>query len=421
MVDIPLHSIVVMVGTDGSGKTTWAHDHFPPNEIVGSQQLREQLLARGDNYQHQGMIWQELVRNVEMRLHWGSRVIVDHTNLNRWEQDTWANLSDTWGVPCVFVVVDQCHTQKLSHIMMRGTPVSVAEDLLVKQQAMLNVNKFSQRFNNQDGIRVINQPTHLKVAQVPRGLISDQLLVVGDVHGDYVGMKSAYDMAQRENRLLVWLGDVIDYGNQNLQCVKLAHKSVMANEAVMIWGNHERKISKWIRANWGQHYQGRLSEANMKTIREIDSLSPPRKQRFLAAWRALENMSQQCWHAHKWLFTHGAAHEFMWHNHSHRLPHQAGERAYFGETCAHAPVKADGYPNRVWNWVTQVPMHHSVVVGHDWLDRQNHEIVIKRNPQGGTVYCIDTGNSKGGRLTALAINTVTDQVDVRYVNEVAQP
>jgi hypothetical protein len=183
----------------------------------------------------------------------------------------------------------------------------------------------------------------------------------------------------------------------------------------MIWGNHERKISKWIDSNWGERYSGRLSEANTATVDQILSLNPERRQRFLSVWRALENHSQQFWRSNNWLFTHGAAGPQVWQTpHCHRLTGSLGEMAYFGQTDKVNPTRSDGYPNRVWDWVNSVPENHNVVVGHDWVDRTTNRVVTKRNNNGGTVYCVDAGNSKGGRLAAMQIDTLTQKTEEWY-------
>jgi hypothetical protein len=54
-----------------------------------------------------------------------------------------------------------------------------------------------------------------------------------------------------------------------------------------------------------------------------------------------------------------------------------------------------------------------VVVGHDWLDRDDHCFVHKQGDQGAQVWCMDTGNSKGGRLSALEIDLNTNKWEVK--------
>ena len=109
------------------------------------------------------------------------------------------------------------------------------------------------------------------------------------------------------------------------------------------------------------------------------------------------------------MFTHGAAAPEMWNIQGHRLQGDLGNMAYFGMVDTVAPTRQDGYPNRVWNWVDTVPSNKTVVVGHDWLDRESCQPVVKANNQGGKVIALDTGNGKGGVLSALEIDLTTNQ------------
>jgi hypothetical protein len=244
-------------------------------------------------------------------------------------------------------------------------------------------------------------------------ILPNRLLAVGDVHGNWPAMTAAWEYARSQNLFVVWLGDIVDYGRQNLKCVKLAYDTVRENRAVITWGNHEKKISRWIDSDLGHHYSGRLSDANRATISEIESISSERVARFRAAWKCLESASRQAWQNNNWLFTHGAAHSSAWNTSTHRLPGLAGEMAFFGEVDRDQSTKSNGYPNRVWRWVDVVPSHKFVVVGHEWVNNPSPMVAVKHGILGGTVICVDTGSSKGGALSAVEIDTVANSWEAR--------
>lgn len=414
MVDIPLHSMVVLVGTVGSGKQAWAREHFANFELLDVDMIRLQLFGRSNNHQHDSVVWKEIYRRAEQKISLGSRAVIVATNLKKGDRDPFVEIANKFGVNCYVITFDRAFDAKLQALEQRGWSQSAARSLLTKQEHTLKSGARSLVSDSSTRLFVVSSNAVANICSTNFDLPS-RLLVVGDVHGDFASMSQVVQMAQQEERTIVWLGDIIDYGSHNLKCVRLAYDTVISNKAVMIWGNHERKIGRWIAHSWGQNYRGRISDANLCTIREIERLNGERRQRFLAAWTALENQSQQCWRSNNWLFTHGAANQHMWHMcREHRLNNPEGELAFFGQTDRSNPTRADGYPNRIWDWVDSVPPNHNVVVGHDWVDRQNNLIVIKTNSQGGTVYCIDAGNSKGGRLAALAIDTQNNQVEERY-------
>lgn len=410
MVHICSHSLVVLVGTVASGKSEWARVRFSSWETVSPEKIRQELFGRSDNLENDTVVWNEIYRRVDSKLANGSRAVVDATNLKHSDREPFVHIAQMYGAQLVFVLFERSTERRQAVLLSRGLTRAYAETLISKQEQTLSA---SRKQLMRVPAEVINSNNVELVVGSPQ--LGSNLLAVGDVHGDFVRMQRVVAMAKAEQRQIVWLGDIVDYGPNNLKCVKLAYQTVASGQAVVIWGNHERKIGQWIKSNWGQNYRGRLSEANWATIREIESLNPQQRAKFLAAWKTLENNSQQCWRKDNWLFTHGAATPEMWHIiNTHRLSNPDGEMAFFGQTDRKDPIRKDGYPNRIWDWVNLVPSAHNVVVGHDWVDRQDCRVVTKTNPDGGRVFCVDTGNSKGGRLAALAINTQDQTVEERY-------
>jgi protein phosphatase len=367
--EIQLHSLILLWGPDFSAKHAWAQDHFGAHEIVTQAHIAHTLTGHTNSLINRIQIKEEIKHQVELRLSLGQQVvlILDHTS--HVDVHAWADLCDSLAASmCVVLFNQKLTTSRVPCV--RVDQVKFPEP---------NINK---------------------------------ILAVGDVHGDYAAMKMAYDHARINNLHIVWLGDVLDYGDHNLKCVHLAYQSVKLQQAHMIWGNHERKIGKWLDAQMGAYYRGRMSEANQKTIREIHSLAPHRQKRFLAAWKFLEHQSMQLLRMGAWTFTHGAVHPDAGQQSSHRLTGVAGEWAYFGEVHTATP-NSEGYPQRCWDWVNQLPAHAQVVVGHDWVDRTHMQVTVKTGSQGAQVWCVDTGSSKGGRLSALEIDLNTNKWETR--------
>lgn len=378
--------MVVLVGSTQSGKTAWAHERFPAYQIVRMHTITQEMCGRPDNHVHKHPVWQELLRRVTVKLSWGQTVVVDHTNLHKLDRQQFADLAQKYGARLQFVLFDP------------PTPDSPAHEHFQQKEAAAYYQCKRDLLNNwPDKVVEVDQVC----AHAPSP--PHRVLAVGDVHGDHAAMKAAAEYALDNDLHVIWLGDVVDYGDYNLKCVHLAYETVRSHRAHMIWGNHERKISRWLDADWGKNYTGRLSDASHKTIREIHSLNWDRKQRFLSAWRCLESVSMQAITLNNWLFTHGAAHPDAWNNPAHRLSGQAGEWAFFGEVQPHTKTE-QGYPVRCWNWVDQIPEHHFVVVGHDWIDRTHMQVIMKTGSKGGHAVCVDTGSSKGGHLSAVQID-----------------
>lgn len=393
MIKIPLHSLVVVPQVP-------VECSLPACELVSWQAnvdfsaLRKEISGREDNRLYDGVVWQEAYRRINLLLEHGNRVVFSGAFLHPRDVDSLTEIALKWGSRLYWVLED-------------------ADNVSATKQSQLYNQVVKKIQRAKTGVVV---DTQVQLAQPVRNLNPTGILAVGDVHGNLAAMQKVIAHAHENHLFIVWLGDVVDYGDHNLRCMRVAYETVIHNQAHMIWGNHERKISKWISSNWGQHFRGKLSEANQATIAEIQALPDTSRTRFHSAWRCLENLSTQHLVVDNWLFTHGSATPEMWHMTDHRLPGIHGERAYFGEVTDERAKTPQGYPVRTWDWVNSVPNNHTVVVGHDWLDHYNCCVTVKKGSAGGTVICVDTGSGKGGRLSGIAIDLKTQKWEERYFN-----
>jgi predicted kinase len=407
MKTISLHSIVATVGTFNSGKSQWCHDNFQPWEILNPDSIRLEITGKPDNLFHEAIVWQQIHQRALTKIQQGQRAVIDAPNLKSSDREPFVELARSFGIPVYFVLFENtsdCFSDS-----------GFESDILSKQkQMLLNSKKELARMN--DPAQHTGSPGEFCSAKHEFKMDNTKLAAIGDVHGNYSALKKAVDHAIQNNEFLVFLGDLVDYGDHNLKCMKLAYDLVAENRAHMIWGNHERKISRWITCDWGNTYRGNLTESNLKTVREISGLVPERRKKFAAAWNALESYSTQHLRLGDWVFTHGAVHSSVWGLDSpvYRLRGEAGNMAYFGQIDKTHPNRPDGYPNRIWDWVETVPAGLNAVVGHDYLDRANHGLVVKSNSHGGNVYCIDCGSGKGGRLCSLHIDLTTNSACPKY-------
>ena len=106
--------------------------------------------------------------------------------------------------------------------------------------------------------------------------------VIGDIHGlysDFVNFISELGytvenntIQHKDNRKILFLGDVVDRGQESLKMLKIMYNSVKYNGHYAIIGNHENKISQFFK-----HYNKfnnipPLNNANSETILELLSI-----------------------------------------------------------------------------------------------------------------------------------------------------
>ena len=398
---IPLHCIVLLIGPSKCGKSTWANTHFPSHEIIDPNQFRLDLCGDRHNHSMDHIVWSEIHRKTDLKLSLGQRVVIDASNLRYNDRKGFIEVAEKYGTQVFYVIA-------ITIPLDQRKSSSIKNDI-VKSNDLFN-SSFKEISSGDNGKASIVD-LECEIVKHPMNKIPSNLLVIGDVHGNYESLHRAIETAKNKDLFLVSLGDVVDYGGHNLKCIKTIYDLVRNGQASMIIGNHERKLDKWISSGWGANYKGKLSESNRVTIDEILSLNDVRRIKFLAAWNALLSWSSQHLVVNNFLFTHGAATQEMWDNTNRRLYGKDSNFAYFGEVDDENPVHDSGYPNRIWNWVDNVPMNKTVVVGHDWLDRVNCAIVEKKGKNGGVVYAIDTGSSKGGKLSGMIVDVERNSIE----------
>lgn len=115
--------------------------------------------------------------------------------------------------------------------------------------------------------------------------------VIGDIHGlytDFVNFISELGYTienntihHKDNRKILFLGDIIDRGQESLKMLKIVYNSVKYNGHYAIIGNHENKISQFFK-----HYKKfknipNLNNANSETILELLSINKSEQDKYI--------------------------------------------------------------------------------------------------------------------------------------------
>ncbi|HFH9837904.1 TPA: metallophosphoesterase family protein [Streptococcus suis] len=73
-----------------------------------------------------------------------------------------------------------------------------------------------------------------------------EYFVIGDVHGKYTMLVDLLSKWDRERQQLIFLGDLIDRGEDSKSCLELVCKLVTEEGARCLTGNHERMFLAWL-------------------------------------------------------------------------------------------------------------------------------------------------------------------------------
>ena len=76
--------------------------------------------------------------------------------------------------------------------------------------------------------------------------MKSEFFVVGDVHGKIELLKDLLTKWDEENQQLLFLGDLIDRGEDSKACLELVWQLVQEKNAICLTGNHERMFLAWL-------------------------------------------------------------------------------------------------------------------------------------------------------------------------------
>lgn len=414
---IPLHSLVILVGPAGGGKTTQA-DKFASYEIMSSEDVRYELTGDYQRMDTNDMVFKEIHRRTQLKLELGERVVVDATNLRKKDRMSLADIAFRVGVPVFYLVCNRDLDSKLADA--KDSWRLSASNTITKHDHIFRTNE--RDILRGDGVanvvdtrkedfEVVPKLDNVKLKENIELLGFRGLMVIGDVHAMIEPLKAATEWATQRNLFCVFLGDILDYGPNPIECVDHVYSIVTRGRGICLIGNHERKIERWIEQVKHNDVRVRLSDGNKVTTRAIEAMGPEARRKFETRYRALLGFSRHHWIVGNTLFTHGAAEPEMFDFHSARLVGRFETMALFGEVDNTAPQRADGYPTRVYEWVNRIPAGKRVMVGHDI--RSTSKPLVVKNASGGEAYFMDTGSGKGGRLTSADIIFQGDDLSVK--------
>lgn len=220
------------------------------------------------------------------------------------------------------------------------------------------------------------------------------MLVFGDTHGDYNLFEKAYNFAKSENFFFMSMGDLVDRGRQPFEVVKAMYEIVHSGRGGLVIGNHDDKFRRYI--------DGAKVSFSKDAKQTLDDVGPDRMEDFLKMYATIIDDKMFSSYFHKFddfTLVHAACHWRMWEP-NYVIGKTEKSRFIVGET--NGQKYDDGYPVRLYNWVEEVPMWKTIIVGHDKMPIHNIDItepMTVSNKNGGKVIFLDTGCGKGGFLS----------------------
>ncbi|KRB36597.1 polynucleotide kinase-phosphatase [Microbacterium sp. Root180] len=267
--DIPALSLVVLIGASGSGKSTFAREHFGAYETLSSDVFRGLVANDEADQSATSAAFDALQYVAAKRLDAGLLTVIDATSVQpdaRRRLIDLAKAHDVLPVAIVFDLPESVGIARNAERTDRDIPVGV-----VKRQS--DQLRRSMRHLTKEGFRkvhVLRSPEDVASATITRTrLLNDRsdergpFDAIGDVHGcrseletlltrlGYEIERDAHgrpvDARHPEGRRVIFLGDLVDRGPDVVGVLRLAMGMVGSGNALAVPGNHEAKLVRALR------------------------------------------------------------------------------------------------------------------------------------------------------------------------------
>lgn len=398
---VPDLSLVVLVGTTGSGKSTFAARHFLPTQVISSDACRAAVSDDPNDQSATGDAFDLLNYTAAKRLAAGRLTVVDATSVQPEARRQLVQLARDHDVLPVAVVLDLPPEVCAARNARKPDRAHFPPHVLQRQQREL---RRSLRNLEREGFRkvhVLRTEAEVDAAEIVYEKRYNDLRhltgpfdVVGDVHGCRAELETllstlgyrverdaegrAVDAAHPEGRTAVFVGDLVDRGPDTPGVLRLVMGMVAAGHALCVPGNHENKL--------GRALSGRKVTVSHGLQESLDQLAaePPEFVREVRAF--IDGLVSH------YLLDDGrlvVCHAGLPEKYHGRTSGRVRSFALYGDTTGE--TDEFGLPVR-YPWAEEYRGRALVVYGHTPVPQSSFL---------NNTVCLDTGCVFGGAMTAL--------------------
>lgn len=222
--------LIVLVGPQGSGKTTYAHTHFYDYTRISQDEMGK------DGHM------KEFLSAIES----GKDIVVDRINHTREQRARYITVAKAAGYLTQIVEFFEPYKTCYERMMFRtGHPTIKAFDSVTVRNAL------DTYFNQYEYIRDNEADVIARSKRNPMVWdLTDEAKkahIIGDIHGCFTEMVQCLRHAGlSEKDIVIAVGDLVDRGPHIMEVVKTF---VMNPNYYSVRGNHDNKFIRWLRGN----------------------------------------------------------------------------------------------------------------------------------------------------------------------------
>lgn len=400
-IDIPELAVVTLIGASGSGKSTFARQHFGATEILSSDFFRG-LVSNDENDQAcSADAFETLHYVLAKRLARGHLTVVDATHVHPDARKPVVEMARRYHCLAVAIVLHTpesvCQERNRLRPDRNFGPHVVRRHVADLRRSLRGLDREGFRY-----VHIIQPGEEVEIRRVPlwnnRKHETGPFDIIGDVHGCAAELRKLLGQLGYEpytideptepwgseswrhpaGRKAVFLGDLVDRGPQIADTLRIARNMRAAGHGLCVPGNHDTKLMRWLK---GKKVQ--IRHGLERSIAEVEPWPAEHRAELAAFLDSL--VSHYVLDGGRLVVAHAGLRQDM---HG-RGSGAVREFCLYGETTGE--TDEFGLPVR-YNWAADYRGKAAVVYGHtpvpepEWLNN--------------TVN-IDTGAVFGGRLTAL--------------------
>jgi len=401
-ITIPDFCLVVLIGTSGSGKSTFCERHFKPSEVVSSDHCRGVVSDDENDQEATDDAFRLLHFIVETRLKRRKLTVVDATNVRPEDRAHLVRIAKSQHALSVAFVLNPgeevCQDRNVGRPDRQFGPHVVRNQTRNLKRGLKRIGK--EGFSQVHEFRSADEVERVSIVRVP--LWTDRrdeygpFDLIGDVHGcadelialfdklGYAVAISGEGEARRvtsrppEGRRAVFVGDLVDRGPRSPDVLRIVMHMVREGQALCVPGNHDIKLLRWM--------NGRKVNLNHGLDLTVEQLAREPAQFSQDVKSFVDGLVSHVWlEGGALAVAHAGIKEHM----LGRASGKIREFCLYGETSGE--TDEFGLPIR-YNWAAEYRGATTIVYGHtpvpnaEWLNN---------------TLCIDTGCVFGGKLTAL--------------------
>ena len=287
-INLKQDSIVVFVGTIGTGKTTFANNKFAKHNVVETDFIREQLTGNFESQDYNDATFEILYATITARAKAGLFTVVDSTG-SRTMIETIKNIGKQHNRPLYiikfpFLKEEEITKERMQHRMKYlhvyyNMKTRIEKTIFPKEYIIYeldDINDVKISFEKyQDEYHLDSNYSYV---------------IIPDLHAEHHILSHYIEKYQNdENVRFISLGDIVDRGDSSYHTFLLVKKMIDKGKLFSVISNHDNKVyryfKKWLmddkqKFDKNYHYGMILGHGMQETIQEFYSLHSSNMHRY---------------------------------------------------------------------------------------------------------------------------------------------